>query len=59
MEIQHLNLQYILDIASKFDKEGSKEQAQKWLVYAERYEAIMKKNKETMLERTTLRESYE
>jgi len=43
--IVHLNLQYILDMAEKFEKEGKKDKAKQWLQYAERYEGIMKRFK--------------
>jgi hypothetical protein len=45
-------LQEILDRAGQYDKAGKKELAEKWLKYAERYEDIIKRNKETLANRT-------
>jgi hypothetical protein len=42
-------LQEILERAEKYDKAGKKKLAEKWFAYAERYEEIMKRNKETLV----------
>jgi hypothetical protein len=43
-----MGLQDILDKAEQYEKEGKKELAKKFFAMAEKYEEVMKRNKETV-----------
>jgi len=50
-----INLAECLDLAEKYEKQGEKKLAKKYLEIAERFELIMKKNKESYKNREIIR----
>jgi hypothetical protein len=50
-----LNLQWILEIASKFETNGKSEKAKLWFSYAERYENLTKQFRALEAKHSTVR----